>query len=84
MFVPSSAPRGAPERPAGLLLTPGPYPVAQPWRRVIAIFVIVVITVVWLLAQGYSIYAALEAVAAARALTAALIPCLTGPPPADS
>ena len=81
MFLPSLRVR-APERPAGSLPAPGPYPLAQPSWRSIVIFVIIVVTVVWLLAQGYPINATLEAVAGAGALTAALVPCLAGSPSA--
>ncbi len=81
MSLPSWRAR-APERPAGLLPAPGPYPVAQPSWRSIVIFVIIVITVVWLLNQGFSINATLGAVAGAGVLTAALVPCLADSPPA--
>ena len=81
MFLHSRA-RGHMPRPAGLLSVPGPYPVAQPSWRSIVIFVIIIVTIVWLLAQGYSINATLEAVAAACALATALVPCLAGSPTA--
>lgn len=61
------------EEPAGILPAPGPFPAAQPPLQVIVVFVVVIVTVAWLLAHGYSIQAALEVVAGAGAVTAAIV-----------
>jgi hypothetical protein len=64
------------EEPAGMLPAPGPFPGAQPPLHAIVVFVIVIVTVAWLLAHGYSIQAALEVVAGGAAVTAATVSCL--------
>jgi hypothetical protein len=82
---PSLSPRRrarAHEKPAGMLPAPGPYPVARPSWQSIVIFVIITVTVIWLLDQGYSISVALEIVAGAGALAATVVPCLAGSLPA--
>lgn len=82
MLLPLLARWRAPERPSGVLPAPGPHPVAQPPWRSIVILVVIIVTVVWLLAQGYSIDATLEAVGGAAALATALVSCLAGTPSA--
>lgn len=84
MLIPLLARWRAPERPAGVLPAPGPYPAAQPLWFPIVIFVVIIVTMVWLLVQGYSINATLEAVGGAGALATFLIPCLAGSPRAVS
>lgn len=72
------------EEPKLVLPAPGPYPAAQPPRQAIVIFVIVIVTVVWLLAHGYSTDSALGITAGAGAITAGIRSCLAGTPPADA
>jgi hypothetical protein len=84
MVLPSLVRWRAHERRPESLPAPGPYPVARPSWHAIVILVIILVTMGWLLARGYSINAALEAVGGAGALAIALVPCLAGSPLADT
>ena len=61
--------------------SPGPFPAARPPWRVIVVFVVVLVIVLWLLARGYSADTALGIVAGAGALTAAIASRLAGTQP---
>jgi hypothetical protein len=66
------------EETAGLP-APGPSPLAQPPRNAIVIVVVVVVMMAWLLARGYSAGTALEIIAGAGMLAAAIDARLADP-----
>jgi hypothetical protein len=66
------------EETAGLP-APGPSPRAQPPRTAVVIFVVVVVMVAWLLARGWSADTALEIIAGAGVLAAAIDARLADP-----
>jgi hypothetical protein len=70
------------EEPAGMLPAPGPSPAAQPPRRCVVIFVIVVVMVAWLLGHRYSAGSAFGIVSGAGALATAIASWLAGVQPA--
>ena len=65
------------KEPAKQLPSPGPFPAARPPWRVIGIFLVVLVVVLWLLAHRYSAEAALGVVAGSGAIAAATASRLT-------
>jgi hypothetical protein len=71
------------EEPMGELPAPGPFPAARQPQHAIGIFLVVLVVVIWLVAHGYSVDAALGAVAGAGVVAAAVTSRLAGPQPGD-
>ena len=68
---------------AAQLPAPGPFPAARPPRHTAVIFVIILLTMVWLLVHGYHIDTAFEVVSMVGVLAAAIASRLTGTQPVD-
>jgi hypothetical protein len=66
------------EEPAGLP-APGPFPAAPSPQGGVMIFIVIIVTMAWLVARRYSTGTALEAIAGAGVLAAAITARLADP-----